>query len=144
MRRRRPVRSFATMELRHLRYFVAVAEEQSFTRAAERLYIAQPGLSQQIKALERELGICLFERLNRGVALTGAGRLFLNKARVALRAADGVSAIGVHAGRGLSGHLRIGLSTHARSGLWPRLAGAVSERCTGIELTVIEAESDTI
>jgi DNA-binding transcriptional LysR family regulator len=132
------------MELRHLRYFVAIAEEQSFTRAAERLHIAQPGLSQQIKVLERELGISLFERLNRGVALTGAGRLFLDKARVALSAADGAMTIGVHASHGLSGHLRVGLSTHARSGLWPLLAGAVSERWPGIELTVIEAESDTV
>src|SRR3954468_12281676 len=125
MRRRRPVRSFGAMELRHLRYFVAVAEEQSFTRAAERLYIAQPGLSQQIKALERELGIRLFERLNRGVVLTGAGRLFLHKARLALLAADGASAIGRHTCQGLAGHLRIGLSTHARNGLWPRVASAM-------------------
>ena len=69
------------MELRHLRYFVAVAEERSFTRAAEKLWIAQPGLSTQIRRLEAELGIRLFERHTRGVNLTEAGELFLDRVR---------------------------------------------------------------
>src|SRR5271167_2601665 len=69
------------MELRHLHYFVAIAEERSFTRAAERLWVAQPGLSTQIRRLETELGIKLFERHTRGVDLTSAGELFLECAR---------------------------------------------------------------
>ena len=73
------------MELRHLRYFVAVAEEGSLTNAAERrLHTAQPSLSRQIRDLELEVGVKLLERGARGIALTAAGRVFLDHARLAL------------------------------------------------------------
>ena len=75
------------MELRHLRYFVAVAEERSFVQAAGRLRVAQPALSKQVRALETELGVSLFDRLPRGVRLTRAGEAFLVEARATLDAA---------------------------------------------------------
>jgi DNA-binding transcriptional LysR family regulator len=76
------------MELRHLRYFVGVGEEQHFGRAAERLHVAQPALSRQIQDLEKELGFALFDRLSRGVRLNEAGKLFLTDARRILRDVD--------------------------------------------------------
>src|SRR5258707_4049368 len=78
----------AHMELRHLRYFVAVAEEQNVTRAAARLHVSQPPLSRQIRDLEDELGVALFEHGAKAVRLTEAGRVFLNEARAVLMRAD--------------------------------------------------------
>ena len=73
------------MELRHLRYFVAVAEEENVTRAAERLHVSQPPLSRQIRDLEDELSVTLFERTARTVRLTTAGKLFWEEAKAVLQ-----------------------------------------------------------
>ena len=99
------------MELRHLRYFVAVAEELHFTRAALRLNIAQPPLSQQIRALEGELGVQLFVRTRRSVALTDAGQALLGQAREMLAAAQALPRQLQRVARGETGLLRIGFSS---------------------------------
>ncbi|QEI06526.1 LysR family transcriptional regulator [Pigmentiphaga aceris] len=101
------------MELRHLRYFLAVAEELNFTRAAARLGIGQPPLSQQIKDLEQELGTALFRRTPHGAELTAAGVAFLPEARLVLGSAARARALAQRAGRGESGQLRIGFSGSA-------------------------------
>lgn len=98
------------MELRHLRYFLAVAEERSFTRAAKRLRINQPPLSTQIRQLEKELGTQLFRRLTRGVELTDAGKLLLEQAHVILEQVED-AALGVRRrGRGETGRVIVGTS----------------------------------
>jgi DNA-binding transcriptional LysR family regulator len=98
------------MELRHLRYFVAVAEELSFTRAAERLHIGQPPLSQQIQALEADVGAQLLERSKRWVRLTPAGKLFLDDARRVLALSEQAKLTARRAQRGEAGELRIGFT----------------------------------
>jgi DNA-binding transcriptional LysR family regulator len=132
------------MELRHLRYFVAIAEERSFTRGAERLFVAQPGLSIQMRRLETELGVRLFERHARGVDLTAAGTLFLERARLALAAADAAGAVGRDLVSGVVGTLRLGVATEARwHGTAVSLDRFARER-GGVELTVIEGYGGTL
>ncbi len=101
------------MELRHLRYFQAVAEELHFTRAAERLGISTPTLTQQVQVLERDLGVILLRRTNRAVALTEAGRRFLDEARTTLRQAEHAMLVARSAGRGEIGRIEIGYVTSA-------------------------------
>jgi DNA-binding transcriptional LysR family regulator len=96
------------MELRRLRYFVAVAEELNFRRAAEHLHVAQPAVSQQVRKLEMELGVDLFRRSKRAVALTAAGVTFLDEARRTLRQAESAAQAARQASEGSLGRLRIG------------------------------------
>jgi DNA-binding transcriptional LysR family regulator len=96
------------LRLEHLRYFVAVAEEEQLTRAAHRLHLAQPALSKAISQLENELGVELFARQARGVALTPAGDAFLAKARVALAATDDAVWTAERLARAANGTIRIG------------------------------------
>src|ERR1700733_8569455 len=110
------------MELRHLRYFVAVAEELNFRRAAARLRVAQPAVSSQIRALEEELGARLFERTTRSVLLTPAGRVFLAEARGVIGAASQAEQSARKAHHGIVGTLRLGVITPATS---PRLASVL-------------------
>ena len=96
------------MELRHLRYFVAVAEELHFRRAADRLHVAQPAISEQIRKLEQELGVRLFDRTPRSVALTVAGGALLEEARHVLRHAEVARQAAQNAGDRATMRLRIG------------------------------------
>jgi DNA-binding transcriptional LysR family regulator len=132
------------MELRHLRYFVAIAEERSFTGAAERLWVAQPGLSTQIRRLEAELGVKLFERHTRGVDLTQAGELFLERARVALAAADMAGATGRDLEAGVVGRVRLGIASGPRWRPASDLLQRLHHERPGVELTVLEAYGGTL
>lgn len=122
-------------ELRQLRYFVAVAEELSFTRAAVRLRITQQSLSQQIRALERTLGIRLFDRDTRGTRLTAAGELFVPEARAVVeRAEQAVNSVR-RAARGEVGHLDLAFLTSITHHLLPPVVRAFRQRFPDVELT---------
>jgi DNA-binding transcriptional LysR family regulator len=101
------------MELRHLRYFVAVGEDQHYGRAAKRLRVAQPALSSQIQDLEREIGLQLFDRLPRGVRLSAAGKVFLEDCRRILQEVHEAAIRAERAARGLIGTLRVGFTESA-------------------------------
>ncbi|WP_454853641.1 LysR family transcriptional regulator [Rhizobium binxianense] len=111
------------MELRHLRYFVAVAEEGNFTRAAARLGIGQPPLSQQIRDLEAEIGAVLFHRVPHGAELTAAGTAFLKEARASLAAAEKARLAAQSANRGETGRLSLGFT--ASSAFNPVVSGTI-------------------
>jgi DNA-binding transcriptional LysR family regulator len=126
------------VELRHLRYFIAVAEELNFSRAAERLHMAQPPLSAAIRQLERELGVDLFTRTTREVMLTDAGRAFLEGARRTLAEADRAAEDAKRAGAGELGRLRIAFSWSTRFETLPALGRAFRASHPGVELMAQE------
>jgi DNA-binding transcriptional LysR family regulator len=122
------------MELRRIQYFVAVAEECHFGRAAVRLHMAQPPLSQQIKQLESEMGVILFARSTRKVELTAAGQRFLDRAREILAAVDDAVDEAARVADGLLGTLAIGFTGSATYDLLPTLARVLRAELPGIEL----------
>ncbi len=124
------------MELRHLRYFVAVAEELHFGRAAARLHIAQPPLSQQIQAFERELGVTLFNRSRRHVELTDAGRMLLPEARATLAQAERAEEMARAAAAGTRGRLVVGFVTSSGYTVLPRAVRRFRAAHPGIELVL--------
>lgn len=128
-------RSYAPgVELRHIRYFVAVAEECHFGRAAERLHIAQPPLSQQIRQLESDLGVVLLTRSTRKVELTPAGERYLQRARAILAAVDRAAEEASRVAAGELGRLAIGFTGSATYELLPSLARVLRQELPGIEL----------
>jgi DNA-binding transcriptional LysR family regulator len=126
------------LELRRLRYFVAVAEELHFGRAAERLHIAQPPLSQQIRRLENELGVELLRRNRRRVDLTDAGRMLLESARPLLAEADRIEKLLRRAGEGTVGRLTIGFVGTASYETLPAILRAFRGRFPDVELRLEE------
>ena len=127
------------MELRHLRYFVAVAEERHVTRAAERLGLQQPPLSQQIRALERELDVQLFRRRPRGVELTDAGAVLLGEALAILSHIDHASAAARRTARGEQGRIAVGFTSSVPFHPFvPRVIRAYREAFPLVALTLEE------
>lgn len=124
------------IELRHLRSFIAVAEELHFGRAAERLHISQPPLSQQILRLERELDTALFDRTTRPIRLTAAGTLFLEEARRALVHVNRGLEVSRRAGRGEFGHLSVGAINWAHAAFVPALVRALRANAPDIRLAL--------
>ncbi|MEU8662696.1 LysR substrate-binding domain-containing protein [Actinoplanes philippinensis] len=122
------------MELRHLRYFLAVAEERHFGRAAARLHMAQPPLSQQIRQLESELGVQLLNRNTRRVELTEAGAAYLDRVRIVLAAVDDAGEVARRVAAGLQGRLSVGCVGSATYSLLPAVARRLREELPGVEV----------
>jgi DNA-binding transcriptional LysR family regulator len=127
------------LEFRALRYFEAVADELHFTRAAERLYIAQPALSEQIQRLEGELGVELLRRTTRKVELTVAGEEFLSRARRILAEADEARAAASRAARGETGRIRVATGTTAGLEQVPRVLRELREARPRVHLELRES-----
>jgi DNA-binding transcriptional LysR family regulator len=129
------------MELRHLRYFVAVAEELHFSRAAERLHMAQPPLSQQIRQLEAELGVTLFHRVKRRVTLTGAGQVFLDETYRTLAQAEQACRAAQRAQRGEVGRLVVGFVGSASRHFVPAMLRTYRARYPHVEVVLHEVST---
>ena len=132
------------VDLRHLRYFVAVAEELHFGRAAARLGISQPPLSEQMRSLEETFGTQLLLRTRRRVALTASGRLLYAEAVKLLGHADRVREIMVGARSGRAGHLFLGCVPSALIGALPKILGAGDHALDGLDIRVTEAHTAAI
>lgn len=130
------------MELRHLRHFLAVADELHMGRAAERLGMAQPPLSQSIARLEKELGVRLFDRANRRLTLTRAGAAFLEDARSSVLHADAASALARSAEHGAAGEVRIGFVSAALYDHLPRRLARLRRTLPNIQPRLLELSTN--
>jgi DNA-binding transcriptional LysR family regulator len=127
-----------TVSLRQLEYFVAVVDEESFTAAAARLHVSQPGLSHQVQALERQLGGPLLERLNRGIRLTPAGRAVLPHARASLAHAERAQSAGQRASGVDSGELHVGTLYSISVGVLPGALQAWRVKYPDVQVRLVE------
>jgi DNA-binding transcriptional LysR family regulator len=132
------------MELRHLRYFVAVAEALNFTKAATRLRLAQPALSRQVSDLEEELGVDLLKRKSHGVVLTAEGKLFLEDARGMLKLADESVARVRALARGETGQLQVGFLAPLDLHVLPRALSEFQKATPGVKVTLHDLGSDEL
>jgi DNA-binding transcriptional LysR family regulator len=133
------------MEFRHLRYFIAAAEELHFAKAAERLGIAAPTLTVQIQELERSLHVRLFARAGRSVSLTAAGALFLEEARMVLTQVDRAESVALRAGRGELGRIAVGyVGSAAYAGVLQSQLLSFRAIAPDVEVTVSECPMDTL
>jgi len=132
------------LDLRYFRYFIAVAEELNFTRAAERLRTAQPSLSVRIKKLEEELGVSLFRREGRGIRLTEAGSIFLERARRLLADLDRAAMLAKMADKGEIGRLAIGYDAPAEFLIFPDVVPALRARWPGIQLSFHNMKNEDV
>jgi DNA-binding transcriptional LysR family regulator len=130
------------VEHRHLRFFIAVAEELSFSRAAEKLRVAQPHLSREIRRLEAEMDVTLFSRDRRQIALTSAGRAFLLHASMVLDATQDAVIAAQQAHRGQAGVIRLGFCSSAIFGFLPAAVRSFRDRYPAVELSLSECNSD--
>ncbi|MEH1839031.1 MAG: LysR family transcriptional regulator [Nostoc sp.] len=130
------------MELRHLRYFVTLAEELHFGRAAERLHIAQPPLSQQIRQLEGELGFELFYRTKRNVQLTEAGHVFLGEVQQIMRQLQQAIQVGRQTSRGEIGQLVVGFVSSAAYNILPTILRTFRSCVPGVSIELHELTTD--
>nr|WP_275949598.1 LysR family transcriptional regulator [Nevskia ramosa] len=128
--------------MRQLKYFIAVAEERSFSRAALRLHVSQPPLSTQLKALEDELGVRLLDRTNRGVSLTAAGQVFFDEMRAVLARLERGKEMARNAGRGDVGTLSIGFVSIADYGILPPALKEFRSLYPGVEVHLHELTTD--
>jgi DNA-binding transcriptional LysR family regulator len=122
------------MELRHLRYFLTVAQTLNFTKAAERLHMAQPPLSRQIRDLEAELGVELFDRRGKRLTLSSAGMVFADRAQGILASADAAVVDSQRAARGEIGHLAVGFFEHIAYTLLPALIREFRQRFPDVSI----------
>lgn len=130
------------MDLKQLRYFVMVAEELSFSRAATRLHISQPPLSQQIKSLEEEMGVALFVRNRRAVRLTDAGAVFLRESRLLLDQFRSAVNSAVRASQTNAGSIRVGVATSGLFSVMPKFLELMRSDFPNVEVLVSDMQSD--
>ena len=126
------------MELRHLRYFVAVAEELNYRKASERLRVAQPALSSQIQDLEADLGVRLLDRNTGGVRLTDAGTAFLAETRLTLAQAEKAKQVAQETAKGMRGHLTVAYIAPLLMGFMPESLKTYHEKFPEVDVNLVE------